>query len=75
MYLWHLVDISSHIIKCSIRYDFYLEYIQKTYQYNISLPVHDPSLQLADSEALPEQSLPPPNGFGLLHERARDLVP
>ena len=37
--------------------------------------MHAPLLQLADSEELPEQSLPPPNGVGLLHVRVLDLVP
>ena len=49
--------------------------IDKTYYQILSLPGHAPLLQLADSEVLPEQSLPPPNGAGLLHERLLDLVP
>ena len=42
---------------------------------DFSLPGHTPLLQLADREELPEQSLPPPDGAGLLHERDLDLVP
>ena len=40
-----------------------------------TLPGHPPLLQLSDSVELPEQSLPPPKGAGLLHERVLDLVP
>ena len=59
------------------RYSTYswLEYIYKTLIMIIFLPGHAPLLQLSDSEELPEQSLPLPDGGGLLHERVLDLVP
>ena len=43
--------------------------------FEYSLPGQAPSLQLSDCVGLPEQSLPPLNGAGLLHERVLDLVP